>query len=135
MIMQFGTKRELLDYLWKNPDDRKLVDRMIKRWEVYKRDGVYYLVDNFKKKPARDLYDEIRELKERINLLENNVYTFQDSADYEEAKAQWEYYEKAYNDEIIDKQNRIRKCFQWIKWKYPKANWEEFRDWVMSDEE
>jgi cell division protein FtsB len=76
---------------------------------------MYYLVDDFKKKPAKDLYDEIRELKERINLLENNVYTFQDGIDLEEAKAQWEYYEKAYNDEVIDKQNRIRKCFQWIK--------------------
>lgn len=133
--MEFATQRELLAYLWKCVDDRNLVQRMIKRWEVYKKDWMYYLVDWFKKRSAWRLYDEIRELKERINLLETNVYTFQDCEDLEEAKAQWKYYEKAYNDEVIDKQNRIRKCFQWIKWKYPKANWEEFRDWVMSDEE
>ena len=132
--MEFETQRALLQYLGKNPEDRKLVQRMMSRWEVYKKDGIYYLVDEFKKKSTWSLYDEIRELKERINLLENNVYTFWDSTDYEEAKAQWNYYENAYNEEVADKQNRIRKCFQWIKWKYPKANWEEFRDWVMSDE-
>jgi hypothetical protein len=35
----------------------------------------------------------------------------------------------------VDKQNRIRKCFLWIKQKVKWADWEEFRDWVMSDEE
>ena len=43
--MEFGTQRELLEYLGKHPDDRKLVQRMIKRGEVFKKDGVYYLVE------------------------------------------------------------------------------------------
>lgn len=32
--MRFQTKKELLRYLWKNEDDRKLVDRMVARGEV-----------------------------------------------------------------------------------------------------
>lgn len=53
----------------------------------------------------------------------------------EEAKIQWEYYQRKYDEEKVDKQERIRKCFRWIKNIKPKADWEEFRDWVMSDEE
>jgi hypothetical protein len=51
--------------------------------------------------------------------------------DLKEATAQWHYYEEEYEREKKDKENRIRKCFQWIKAKNPRANWEEFRDWVM----
>jgi hypothetical protein len=40
-----------------------------------------------------------------------------------------------YHKEVEDKQNRIRKAFNWIKMIKPAAKWEEFRDWVLSDEE
>jgi hypothetical protein len=43
--MEFETQRELLAYLGKCENDRNLVQRMIRRGEVYKRDGIYYLVD------------------------------------------------------------------------------------------
>ena len=56
-------------------------------------------------------------------------------AEYKEARVQWLYYADEYEKEKKDKEFRIRKCFQRIKAKNPKANWEEFRDWVMSDEE
>lgn len=127
--MGFETKRALLEYLGKNPNDNKLVDRLILRGEVEIRDGLYYVVD-------KD--GEIKELKEKIIFLENQQgkNTLDElTKQYEEAKAQWEYYENAYNEEVEDKQNRIRKCFQWIKQKVRWANWEEFRDWVLSDEE
>ena len=132
--MEFETQRALLRYLGKCEDDRKLVKRMINRWEVYKSDWMYYLVEGFKKKKPKDLYDEIRELKEKVSLLENNVYSFGEW-DLEEARAQWEYYEDLYEKEKSDKQNRIRKAFKWIQSIRPSANWEEFRDWVMNDEE
>lgn len=135
MEMEFSTQRELLEYLGKHPDDRKLVQRMMKRWEVYKKDGVYYLIDNFRKKAVWDLYDEIRELRGKVEQLEDNVYSFNWVGDYNEAKAQWEYYQDLYEKEKADKQFRIRKCFRWIQTIKPRADWEEFRDWVMSDEE
>ena len=119
--MGFTTKRELLEHLGKNWNDNKLVDRMMRRGEVYLEDGMYYLVES----------EEVVKLKERIKELEKSDLRW--ALDY--AKAQWEYYEKAYNEEVEDKQNRIRKCFRWIKNIKPSADWEEFRDWVMSDEE
>lgn len=74
--MEFETQKALLEYLGKCPDDRKLVKRMIGRGEVYKKDGMYYLVDNFKKKATWDLYDEIRELKDRVKELEKSDLEF-----------------------------------------------------------
>lgn len=123
----FSTKKEFLEYLGKNPDDRKLVDRLIHRGEARMIDGLYYLVD----KDAR-----IAELEKEVEELCGRIATFkEENWDLEYAKAQWEYYEEEYNKEVEDKQNRIRKCFLWIKQKVRWADWEEFRDWVMSDED
>lgn len=133
--MEFETQRELLAYLGKCENDRNLVQRMIKRWEVYKKDWVYYLIDHFRKRAVWDLYDEIRELRGKVESLEDNVYNFGWGGDYDEAKAQWEYYQDLYEKEKADKQFRIRKCFRWIQTIKPRANWEEFRDWVMGDED
>lgn len=41
--MEFRTQRELLEYLGKNPNDRKLVSRMRIRWDVRKEGWVYIL--------------------------------------------------------------------------------------------
>lgn len=81
----------------------------------------------------KEVIDELK--KENKNLKEQLSVVSNPKLDEElyEAKVQWEYWENAYNEERLDKQNRIRKCFQWIKQKYPKAEWEEFRDWVLDD--
>lgn len=69
--MEFETKRSLLEYLGKNWNDNKLVDRMIIRWEVIKRDGMYVLV---KGGDVDILKKEIAELREKIEWykVENN---------------------------------------------------------------
>ena len=89
----------------------------------------------------RELRDRIEELEKivedqrfQIELLETANNPVNDE-DLKEATAQWKYYEQLYEDEKRDKQERIRKCFQWIKQIKPRADWEEFRDRVMSDEE
>lgn len=132
--MEFATQRELLAYLGKCVDDRNLVQRMIKRWEVYKRDGVYYLVDWFKKRSAWRLYDEIRELREEVNKLKksDSKWTIS-SAELEEVKIQWKYWEwKAreywrYCDEIMDI------CYNKVKAemgsKFTESR-ESFKEWI-----
>lgn len=89
----------------------------------------------------RELRDRIEELEKivedqrfQIELLETANNPVNDE-DLKEATAQWKYYEQMYEDEKRDKQERIRKCFQRIKQIKPRADWEEFRDRVMSDEE
>lgn len=57
--MEFFTKKELLEYLGKNPNDNKLIDRMISRKEVRKVDWVYIIDD-----------DELSYLRGRVKELE-----------------------------------------------------------------
>lgn len=84
--MEFETKKALLEYLGKNKNDNKLVDRLISRGEVYREDGMYYLVD-------KDAI--IEELREKVAELEGKITLFKDENwDLEEAKIQWEYWEK-----------------------------------------
>ena len=122
--MKFRTKKELLLYLGKNENDRKLIDRMMLRGEVCMENGMYILIDS-----KKELIEEVKNLKEQLS----NVSNPEIDKELEEAKIQWEYYERLYNEELADKQKRIRKCFAWIKRIQPKADWEEFRDWVMED--
>ena len=102
---------------------------------------MYHLITN-----KQSLIEENRELKLRIHELEKSesmtkeehqhlqeFFKIQD--ELKEAKIQWEYWERMYDEEVADKQNRIRRCFRWIKQIKPSADWEEFRDWVMNDEE
>ena len=85
-------------------------------------DRMYILVDS-----KKELIEEIKNLKEQLSKVSNPHL----EEELNEAKIQWEYYERMYNEELLDKQNKIRKCFQRIKQIKPNANWEEFRDWVM----
>lgn len=65
--MKFQTKKELLRYLWKNEDDRKLVDRMIARGEVRYEERLYVLEDK-EVASASDL-DYLNKEYERIEGL------------------------------------------------------------------
>ena len=78
----FESKRALLEYLGKNPDDRKLIKRMIERWDAYEKDGMYYIADGVvgkeekkseSKKEVNDDWvmsnEELRELKKKNERL------------------------------------------------------------------
>lgn len=75
----FESKRALLEYLGKNADDRKLIKRMIERWEVYEKDGMYYVKEGIKEgrksepassKDKAEMDDkELKELKEKNDKL------------------------------------------------------------------
>ena len=81
----FETKKALLVYLGKDENDRKLVDRMILRGEVYMEDGMYYLSRK---------EDRLKELELLVEKLRGEIATIKESNwDYEEAKAQWDYWE------------------------------------------
>ena len=66
----FQSKKEVLEYLGKNPDDRRLVDRMISRGEVEKTEDWYKLVQKEEvsdlEKRIAELEEENRELRERL---------------------------------------------------------------------
>lgn len=134
----FQSKKEILEYLGKNSKDTRLLDRMIKRGEVEKTEDWYKLVQKSNDEVEK-LRAENEELKKKVADLELDKEIRESNevseAEYKEARVQWLYYADEYEKEKKDKEFRIRKCFQRIKARNPKANWEEFRDWVMWDEE
>lgn len=83
--MEFYTQRELLEYLGKNPNDRSLVQRMMIRGEILKRDWVYILLD--KDRIITELEREVRELRNEITTIKESNW------DLEEYKENCKYYE------------------------------------------
>ena len=143
--MQFATQREVLEYLGKNPEDRNLIQRMRQRWELYKEDGMYVLITN-----KQTLIEENRELKMKLREFENLKPLTDWEKDYltkvigenkrlanelKDEKINSEYAQRKYEEVLADRRFRLEKAFQWIKNHVKWANWDEFYEWVMSDEE
>lgn len=66
--MKFQTKKELLRYLWKNEDDRKLVDRMVARGEVRLEWRIYVLEE--KEKEVSSSSSDLEYLNKEYEKLE-----------------------------------------------------------------
>ena len=124
--MEFTTQRELLEHLGKNPDDRNLVQRLIIKGEVVREWGVYVLVDK----------DEIiKNLKEENEKLRSeNVATKESDWDLEEAKIQWEYWEKECKRYWRLSLNVIDICYNKFKQllgsRFQESK-EDFKEWVI----
>lgn len=121
----YKTKKGILQRMWKNEKSVRSLDRAIKRGEVIEHNWMWgYKLDI---------------LSETVNMLEAEVKGLKKSEfqwwDLEEALANVEYYKRLYDEECEDKDKRIFKAFQWIKQKIKWADWDEFHDWIMSDEE
>lgn len=122
----FSTKKDFLEYLGKNPDDRKLVDRLIHRGEARMIDGMYYLVD----RDAR-----IAELEKEVEELRGRIATFkEENWDLEEAKIQWEYWEKECRRYWRLSLNVIDICYNKFKQllgsRFQESK-EDFKEWVI----
>ena len=94
--MEFETQAQLLRFLWKNENDRNLVQRKMIKGEVLKQNGMYILIDK----------DEIiKNLKEENEKLRSeNVATKESNWDLEFYKVNCEYWEGLNNKKkwIID---------------------------------
>lgn len=124
--MEFETQAQLLRFLWKNENDRNLVQRMMIRGEILKENGMYILVDK------DEIIKNLREENEK--LRSENVATKESNWDLEEAKIQWEYWEK-----------ECRRYWRLINWVIDVCYWkvkallgsrfqedkESFKEWVI----
>ena len=127
--MEFATQEELLEHLGKNVNDRRLVQRMVLRWEVVRENGVYRLVD-------KD--EEIKNLMERIFFLENerSKNTTNDlEKQLGEAKTQWDYWETKcrkywkYIENVIEVTYNRVKPHLWNK----LEGFSEFREHILEE--
>lgn len=124
--MEFNTQREILEHLWKNGNDRSLVQRMIIRGEILKQNGVYILTNKEEK---------IQELEKEVQKLRSEIATMKESNwDLEEAKAQWKYWEwlaKEYSQycaDVIDVCYKKIKSIMW--WRFTEDK-ETFKEWIQ----
>lgn len=141
--MRFNTKKELLKHLGKNENDRKLIDRLIAKWEVYKENGMYVLwrrkdigeseVDILKEENKKlseankELSEANKELREQLRKNatdESGKNTTLSDSDLEkklkESEDNLEYQMKEYERleretkaEVWMYQECIRKCYLW----------------------
>ena len=124
--MWFETKRALLEHLGKNPNDNKLVDRLILRGEVVKIDGMYEVVD-------KDVIISI--LRDKVSELEGKLTWYKDENwDLEEAKIQWEYWEKECRRYWRLSSHVIDVCYDKVKSllgsRFQESR-ESFKEWVI----
>lgn len=98
---KFATKKEILEYLGKDVEDRKLIDRMIKRGDIKKVDGEYQLIEKEDPWKVDEYRERIKELENKIFELELELDTFRDetigqitSEDIDRISANLEYREK-----------------------------------------
>jgi len=82
--MKFQTKKELLRYLWKNEDDRKLVDRMVARWEVRLEWRIYVLEEKEEavSKSSFDLANRLSSLSNDLEYLNKEYERLEGLLDY-----------------------------------------------------
>ena len=140
--MRFGTKKELLKHLGKNEDDRKLIDRLIAKWEVYKENGMYVIGES----REAQLEKEIKSLKEQLSKNTTNTSgkntTLPDTnyekklkeleSDLDFQMKEYERLEKQTKEEVWMYQECIRKCYLWaINEKKIKITRPDFRDNVL----
>lgn len=75
----FQSKKEVLEYLGKNPNDRRLVDRMIVRGEIEKTEDWYKLVQ---REAGSGLEERIKDQDKRIEELEEENKTLKDNVEF-----------------------------------------------------
>ena len=151
--MRFQTKKELLKHLGKNENDRKLIDRLIAKWEVYKENGMYVIGES----EVDILKEEIKNLKEQLDRISSESdskqgkNTLQESgkdttlpdtnyekrlkeleSDLDFQMKEYEKLEKQTKEEVWMYQECIRKCYLWaVNEKKIKITRPDFRDNVL----
>lgn len=125
----FETKKALLTYLGKNPDDRKLVDRLIAKWEVWVENGMYYVKEGVKEEKKTELKEEVvvddKELKELREKNEKLIAAYKSLKDRHERML--EGYKKA--QEKADEEWGLYDHLVFFYWKF--REWKKFVEWKV----
>lgn len=128
----FESKKALLTYLGKNPDDRKLVDRLIAKWEVWVEDGMYYVNEEKTEKKKSESKvkveiddSELRELK-RMNEKLMNAYK---KLSKEKEVYMWMYYHLVFFYE------KFKEWKKFVDWKVFWQTQYDLNRWIQQKEE
>ena len=110
----FETKKALLTYLGKNPDDRKLVDRLIAKWEVWVESGMYY-VNEEKREEKKSEVKEVAEIDDS-ELRKLKAMNEKLMAAYKKLTKEKEVYMWMY-DHLVFFYNKFQRYHKFVEWK------------------
>lgn len=113
MMEAFESQRALLEYLGKNPNDRSLVQRLIKRWRVYKEWGMYYFVGDG------------LEIKEEVTNKSDETVVEMDNKELLELKAK--------NEKIVAAYKSLKERYERLMEEYKKVNEKASAEWGLYD--
>lgn len=138
-MVWFLQKKEILEHCGKDWKAVRWLDNQIRDGLIiHDIDRGYIKVWEY----WQEAYDEAkRRFNEKIEEIEKEKSELEKRLDgididkIEEYKANAEHYQGLYESEKLDKEYRLEKAFQWIKAHVKWVSWDEFHEWVMSDEE
>lgn len=133
MAQAFETQRALLEYLNKNVNDRSLIQRMIKRWEVYKEWEMYYLVWEWEKveeksEPKVKAEIDDKELKELKRMNEKLMAAYKKLVKEKEVYM-WMYYHLVFFYE------KFKEWKKFVDWKVFWQTQYDLNRWIQQKEE
>lgn len=78
MLRWFNTQKELLEFMWKNGEDRGLVQRMLARQEIMKENGKYCFTRDYDR---HHFEERIKELEEELEETKKKMKKYKDIID------------------------------------------------------
>ena len=138
-MVWFMQKREILEYCGKDWKAVRWLDNQIRDGLIiHDVDRGYIKVWEY----WQEAYDEAkRRFNEKVEKLEKEKSELEkrlsvgDIDKLEEYKTNAEHYQGLYESEKADKDYRIEKAFGWIKQHVKWVSYDEFKDWIMNDED
>lgn len=118
----FESKRALLEYLGKNTDDRKLIKRMIERWEVYEEWGMFYLSEKAESVvEKKEEKSESKEMVDKQTMDDKELKELKDKNDklmraYKKERDRNEVYMWMY-DHLVFFYEKFQRYHKFVEWK------------------
>ena len=136
----FQNQKEILEYLGKNPNDRNLIARMIRKGEIKKTDDWYELLPKVDDGELAELKVKNEELEKKVKRQQDEIEMLKEvlsneqQTDAEEAKIQREYREAKANRYQKAMNLVIRTTYNVIKPKLGNRleDYDEFRDSILN---
>ena len=121
--MRYDTKKKILEHLGKKGKDVRWLDRLIRLGVVLEKDWKYMPRADLERTTMIKLRDRVKEL-ESENLKLQKVAEWGINASY---------YEELYNKECKEKEDIIKRCYEFMTKRWMKIKWDEYNAWVNWD--
>lgn len=134
MDMRFETQRELLEHLGRNPEDRSLIQRMMRRWDVYREDWGYYLVNGAEIKGEKKSESKVKVEIDDSELRKLKVMNEKLMNAYKKLSKEKEVYMWMY-DHLVFFYGKFKEWKKFVDWKVFWQTQYDLSRWIQQKEE